>query len=140
MAIRLAPPDQYINYRHSTTASTVGELFGTENFCHFFYSLVRMDRPMVVVELGCGGAATALMVSKALHENGHGHCWTVDNGSDWKIESVRRTCQIPLGRFDGDETYAAFVRRLLATLRLSDVATLVEMNLDESNSFAPGAS
>jgi predicted O-methyltransferase YrrM len=136
----LVAPEQYVNYRHSPTANTVGELFGTENFCHFLYSLVRMDRPTVVVELGCGGAATALMVGKALHENAHGHCWTVDNGSDWAIESVRRTCQIPFGKFDGNETYAAFVRRLLETFRFSDVATLVEMDLDGSNFFAPDGS
>ena len=64
--------DQYTNYRASAKTSTVGELYGTESFRHFLYSLVRMDRPSVVVELGCGGAATALMVSKALHEN-HDH-------------------------------------------------------------------
>jgi hypothetical protein len=133
-------PEQYITYRESTSASTVGELFGTENFCHFLYSLIRMDRPTVVVELGCGGAATALMVSKALHENEHGHCWTVDNGSDWKIESVRRICQSPLGTVVDGETYAEFVRRLLEACRLPNVATLVEMNLDESTFFSPGAS
>jgi hypothetical protein len=98
-----------------------------------------MDRPSVIVELGCGGGATALMVSKALHENGYGHLWTVDNGSDWSIELIRRTCLGASGRFDSNETYAAFIRGLLDTFRFSEVATLVEMDLNESNLFDPGA-
>jgi predicted O-methyltransferase YrrM len=58
--------------------SCAGQLFGTETFCHFLYSLVRMDRPTVFVELGCGGGATTLMVSKALRENGHGWLCTLE--------------------------------------------------------------
>ncbi len=33
--------DQYINHRISQMASTVGELYGTENFCHFLYRIVH---------------------------------------------------------------------------------------------------
>ena len=132
-------PDDYINYRATSEARTVGELYGTENFCHFLYSLVKMDRPSIVIELGCGGAATTLTVSQALKENGHGHVWTVDNGADWSIDTIRRACQLPFGTFDDDEPYGAFIRRVLETLRLSDVATLVEMNLDGSTWFAPDA-
>lgn len=131
--------DAYLNHRQSPKDHTVGEWYGTENFCHFLYSLVRMDRPSVVLELGCGGAATAVMASKALKENGHGHLWTVDNGADWKEEAIRRTCQSPLGPLDPSESYAAFVERLLTTFQLSEVATLVEMTLDDENLFAPGA-
>ena len=125
--------------RDQDTGATVGEMFGTETFCHFLYSIVRMDRPSVVVELGCGGAATTLMVCKALSENGSGHCWTIDNGADWKLEYVRRACQSPLGTYDAEETYGDFVRRLLARVRYENVATLVEMNLDASHLFDPGA-
>jgi predicted O-methyltransferase YrrM len=131
--------DHYLNRRTSEEAWTVGELYGTEHFCHFLYSLVRMDRPSVVVELGCGGGATALMVSKALHENGHGHLWTVDNGSDWNVEFIRRTCLSAFDRFDSDETYAAFIQGLLDTFQFSEVATIVEMDLDGLNLFDPGA-
>lgn len=137
MSLDPVSPTQYVNYRYSPTESTVGELFGTETFCHFLYSLVRMDRPGVFLELGCGGGATTLMVSKALCENGHGHCWAVDNGSDWKVERVRQTCQRPLGDIQDDETYAAFIQRLLKTFGVSEMATLVQMNLDESTFFAP---
>jgi Methyltransferase domain len=132
-------PSGYINYRASLESYTVGELYGTESFCHFLYSLVKMDRPSVVVELGCGGGATSLMVSQALKENGHGHVWTVDNGADWSIATIRRACQLPFGTCDDNESYGAFIRRVLESCRLSDVATLVEMNLDGSSWFAPDA-
>lgn len=131
--------DHYLNYRTCDDAYTVAELYGTENFCHFLYSLVRMDRPPVVVELGCGGGATALMVSKALQENGSGHLWTVDNGSDWNTELIRRTCLSPFESFDCDETYPSFVQRLLDTFQFSGVTTLVEMDLNDANLFDPGA-
>ena len=139
MSIGSVTVEQYLNHRQSTAAHTVAEWYGTENFCHFLYSLVRMDRPSVVVELGCGGAATALMVSKALRENGHGHLWTVDSGFDWKHDAIRKTCQSPLGSLDSDETYPAFIRRLFEMVQLADVATLVEMNLDDTNLFSPDA-
>jgi predicted O-methyltransferase YrrM len=128
----------YISHRSSPEARTVADLFGTENFCHFLYSLVRMDRPSVVVELGCGGAATALMVAQALLENGHGQLWTIDNGSDWTNELVRETCLNALGAADGKMAYAEFISTLLDRFGLSGRMSLVEMTLNGADFFDPG--
>ncbi len=132
-------PDDYVRFRRSEADDSVGELFGTESFCHFLYSIVRMDRPSVLVELGCGGAATTVMVGKALRENRHGHCWTVDNGEAWKTEAIRVACQAPLGEPDEDEPYGSFVQRLLDKLELAPMVTLVEMELQAPAFYSPGA-
>jgi hypothetical protein len=131
--------EEYINHRMSPTGRTVAELYGTENFCHFLYSLIRMDRPAVVVELGCGAATTSLMAARALRENGFGRLWTIDSGADWSSELLRRPCQSALGPPESEESYAAFIERLFATFELSETAHLVEMNLDGSTFFDPGS-
>ncbi|NML43197.1 hypothetical protein HHL11_05505 [Ramlibacter sp. G-1-2-2] len=128
----------YISRRQSPEARTVGELYGTENFCHFLYSLVRMDRPATVVELGCGGAATALMAAQALHENGHGRLWTVDNGSDWDSDVVRGPCLYAGGYGESTISYPDFIHALCDRLGLAERLSLVEMTLDGETFFDPG--
>lgn len=128
----------YISRRQSPEARTVGELYGTENFCHFLYSLVRMDRPGVVVELGCGGGATAFMAAQALRENGHGHLWTIDNGSDWESEVVRNPCLHAAGYGQNVVSYSDFIRALGDRFGLAERLTLVEATLDGVDFFEPG--
>lgn len=135
----IAPTVQaYISHRHAPEARTVAELYGTENFCHFLYSLVRMDRPTVVVELGCGGGATSLMAAQALRENGHGQLWAIDNGSDWTSDVVRESCLSALGCGDADMPYGGFIRTLCDRFGLSDRMSLVEMTLNGTDFFDPG--
>jgi len=131
--------EDYINYRASETGPSVGELYGTEVFAYFLYSLVRMDRPSVIVELGCGGGATSLMVSKALYENQHGHLWTIDNGMDWKSDFIRETCQSAFGRCDSRETYPTFIGGLFARYGFEKVSTLVEKHMGDSDFYCPGS-
>lgn len=59
----------------------VGQVYGTENFGMFLYSIVKMQKPQVIVELGTGLAISAFWMAAALRENGEGHIWTVDNFS-----------------------------------------------------------
>ena len=128
----------YVTSRNTPDTRTVAELYGTENFCHFLYSLVRMDRPSVVVELGCGGAATALMAAQALQENGHGHLWTIDNGSDWADDIVRISCLAAAGLPADDMRYSAFIGALCERFGLADRLSLVEMTLNATEFFDPG--
>lgn len=129
----------YVGHRSAPEARTVSELYGTENFCHFLYSLVKMDRPAVVVELGCGGGATALMAAQALRENEHGHLWTIDNGSDWGGDLIRETCLAAIGFAGSAMSYPSFVATLLDRFGLAQQVTLVEKTLDGADFFDPGA-
>ena len=58
-------------------------IYGTEDFCIYFYSLVKMRRPQLVVELGTGIGAVALWGALALEENGAGRLLSIDNGQEW---------------------------------------------------------
>jgi hypothetical protein len=133
-----SPVYRYITNRNTPDGRTVAELYGTENFCHLLYSLVRMDRPAVVVELGCGGGATALMASQALHENEHGHLWTIDNGSDWDDDLVRTSCLAAAELNGSDVGYSAFITTLRERCGLAERCSLVEMTLNGTEFFDPG--
>jgi len=60
-------------------SDAVGTLFGTEDFCLFLYSLVRMQMPKIIVELGTGLGLSAFSMALAAKRNEAGHVWTVDN-------------------------------------------------------------
>ena len=60
------------------------EVYGTEHFGYFLYSLIKMERPKTVIELGSGLGTTSLMIGKALKENNYGKLWAIDDGRDWK--------------------------------------------------------
>lgn len=62
---------------------TLAEDYGTEHFCFLLYSLVKMQRPKNVVELGCGYGCVSTIIGQALKENNKGKLWCIDNQSDW---------------------------------------------------------
>src|SRR5215469_898617 len=57
----------------------IGEGFGTEDFCLFLYSLVRMQAPRTIVELGTGRGASAFWMALGAKQNHVGHVWSVDD-------------------------------------------------------------
>jgi Methyltransferase domain len=57
----------------------VGALFGTEDFCLFLYSLVKMHTPKTVVELGTGFGNCAFWMALAAKHSEVGHVWSVDD-------------------------------------------------------------
>ena len=64
---------------------TIAEVYGKERFCYLLYSLIRMEQPDTVLELGTGLGTCAFLVAQAMKENNKGKIWTVDNGADWHI-------------------------------------------------------
>jgi hypothetical protein len=64
-------------------ARILGEPYTTEDKSHFFYSLLKMQKPDRVLELGVGMGVTSFFMAQALAENGRGHLYAVDDGSGW---------------------------------------------------------
>jgi predicted O-methyltransferase YrrM len=126
----------YVNARpRGADKPSVAEMYGTESFCLFLYSLLRMEKPDVVVELGAGAGVTTCLAAQALRENDKGHLWTVDSGLDW--DKLRAVCQGALGYHDEHERYAAFLARLTAGFEIQARLTHVDESLGETSFFAP---
>lgn len=68
----------------------LGPIYGSEDICTLLYSLVRRERPEVVVELGTGMGVTTAWIAAAMKENGAGTIYTYDNGSHFDMPDVRR--------------------------------------------------
>jgi predicted O-methyltransferase YrrM len=62
----------------------VGETFDSEDKALFFYSLIKMQKPERILEIGTGVGVSSLYMAHAVKENGIGHVWTIDNGSQWR--------------------------------------------------------
>ena len=60
-----------------------GIQYETVDSCMFYYSLVKMKKPKLVLELGTGNGSTAFMIGLAMIENSRGEVITIDNGKDW---------------------------------------------------------
>jgi len=126
----------YVHARPVADKASIGEMYGTENFCIFLYSLLRMEQPEVVVELGAGSLVTSCLAGQALRDNGKGHLWTIDNGSDWH-SLLRPRCQAALGYQDEREDYRAFFERLTARFELQGYMTHVGVDLTATEFFTP---
>lgn len=104
------------------------EVYGTENFGHFLYSLIKMEKPKTVIELGAGLGTTSLMIGQALKENNRGKLWAIDDGRDWK----------ELQQYVDTEykTHKEFFINLLKTYDLQHYISLGTRSLVEDNYFS----
>ena len=133
----------YIQHETKTVSTktrrplTIGEAYGTENFCMFMYALVKLEKPRVVVELGTGSGGTAALCGLATQEVGRGHVWTVDDGGEW--DDLRADAQRARGYSAPKETHAAFMKKLLRGLGVHRSVTCVNTHMTETEFFAPPA-
>ena len=56
---------KFNNVVSSVNGIKIGEIYGKERFCYLLYSLIRMEQPNVVVELGTGLGTSALLSAQA---------------------------------------------------------------------------
>lgn len=62
----------------------VGEVYNTTGFAFYFYGLMKMIKPKLILELGTGYGATSFFAAHACKENAYGKVITYDDGSDWE--------------------------------------------------------
>ncbi|MFQ5972445.1 MAG: class I SAM-dependent methyltransferase [Alphaproteobacteria bacterium] len=102
----------------------VGPEYGTEDSSIYLYSMIKMQRPQMVLELGTGLGTCTFPMAQGVKENGEGHVWTVDDGSQWpekrKHPHVReRTRGKP-------QPYGAYIRDLAGAFGVDRHMTLIE--------------
>lgn len=59
----------------------------------FFYGLIRLIKPLTVIETGCYLGDTTIKIAKALRDNGVGEMITCDTGSDQYAYTRDRICK-----------------------------------------------
>lgn len=113
----------------------VGTAFGTEDFCLFLYSIVRMHAPETVVELGTGLGVSAFWMALAAKTNQVGHVWTVDDFDLFEREKavveeslagLRKSNVIDLENPTAEEYYS----RISSLLDLDEYLTFVRAKID----------
>jgi predicted O-methyltransferase YrrM len=111
----------------------VGETYCSDDKAFLFYSLVKMQRPARILEIGTGVGACSLFMALAAKENGTGTVFTVDNGSDW-AEFYQSYWT---DRIKPDETYGplldpdffSFMRKVAARVGVADHVRFVNAEL-----------
>lgn len=107
---------------------SVGEIYGTEDFSLFLYSLIKMRKPKTIVELGTGLGSVALWAGLALEENKDGVLYTVDNGSEWGHLKQAKPRMGPLFR----EQYLEYVNNLIDKFELNDYIKFIHRDISIS--------
>lgn len=115
----------------------IGHVYGSEDLAPLFYSLIRRERPVNLVELGTGLGVTALWMAQAIKDNGAGKLWTLDDGSHWQNGEQLRLALGPLlaaapfDCLDPDTlTYPNFIRNTIDLLGLGEQVTFLRQRVD----------
>jgi len=118
------------------TRYQIGALHGSEDISVLLYSLVRREKPKVVVELGTGLGVSTVWIASAMKENGFGVIYTFDNGSHFEKESVKDFLRDlsgpiePLAKIAQEGTYVEFVTALFELCDVQEHITLVNDEID----------
>lgn len=108
---------------------SIGPIYGTEDFCIFLYSLIKMRKPKQVVELGSGLGSVMLWAALALEENGFGNITTVDNGSEWPSLKNARPQMGPLFR----DNYLEYINNLIDNFDFKSYINFIPTNIKISD-------
>jgi hypothetical protein len=124
----------------------IGPVYGSEDFSMLLYALVKMQRPLTIVELGTGLGVSAFWMAHAARENGAGHVWTIDDGRHWRERGSREArcasmVEHPCFRHAvaEDVAFDVYIDRMSAALGVRDQLTLLQRTiaLDDPASFTP---
>lgn len=117
----------------------LGTLHGSEEICVLLYSLIKREKPKVVVELGTGMGVSTAWMAAAMKENGFGRIITYDNGSHFDKANVKEFLSRLYGPLEGladkgaTGTYEEFLSKLFEMVDVSSHVKYVIGDLDLSN-------
>lgn len=109
----------------------LGRIHGSDEICLLLYSMVKRDKPRVIVELGTGLGVTSAWMAAALRENQVGRLYTYDNGDHYKQDGVQAfiaKMDGPLAALAALANKASFGEFIGTLLDLGQVAGEVDFN------------
>ena len=104
---------------------SLSEEYGTEHFSLLLYSLIRMQRPKNIIELGAGFGTTSTLMGQALKENQKGKIWCIDNQKDWPIMKIK--LEVIGENFNSYDDYFAY---LIKKFELNDYMEYKKFDVD----------
>ncbi len=113
----------------------VGHIHGSEDLCILLYSLVKREKPKVILELGTGLGVTAAWIGRALAENGVGHLWTTDDGrfqDSFLPQALQHLREIPefADAAVANEDLAGFLRILFQLTGVTKQVSCLDKTID----------
>ena len=121
----------------------IGPIYGSEDICTLLYSLVRREKPEIVVELGTGMGVTTAWIAAAMKENGVGTIYTYDDGSHFEMPDVRHFLAkalsgpiASLGQIAKQGTYEEFIFSLFDLCGVREHIFLKKTRIDLDNAAA----
>lgn len=96
----------------------VGAPYGSEDLSLFLYSLIKMQKPNCIIELGTGDGASTVWMAQAIKENGNGQLITVDNGSQFEIGPH-------LANDEKKSNHVDYIEHILTKFELNDLVTFI---------------
>lgn len=105
----------------------IGSIYGTEDFCVYLYSTIKMLKPKTIVELGTGLGSTAIWTALALEENNSGIIHTIDDGSEWyRIKTAKDL----IGSYY-KEDYSDFINNLIMSFKLEKQINFINSKITD---------
>jgi predicted O-methyltransferase YrrM len=118
----------------------MGWVYGSDDLCVFLYSMVKRQRPKLVIELGTGLGVSTVWMAAAMRENSIGQLHTFDNGSHFIRPSMsslfdeRDGLLGPLAIFsEENRDISRFIEMILLTADVQEYVTFHagDINLSE---------
>jgi hypothetical protein len=115
---------------------TIGPPYGSEDLCMLMYSIVKRERPAVVVELGTGVGVTTAWIAAAMKENGFGQIFTFDNGSHFdhlQEKYAYKELRGVLEPLAASEDYGDFLRNVFRAANVAEHVKFRQTDFDLDN-------
>ena len=104
---------------------SISEDYGTEHLSLLLYSLIKMQRPNNIIELGAGYGTSSTLIGQALKENQKGKVWCIDNQIDWPI--IKSKLEVIGEKYDSYDDYFSY---LINKFELNDYMEYKNYNID----------
>lgn len=116
-------------YKVSKYVKEVGHIYETADFSFYFYGLVKMVNPKVILELGTGYGATAFLAAQACKERKNGTVISYDDGSQWQESfDYEKFINEKISEFQLSE-HLDFRKKNIDLLTFEDLKELKEINI-----------